>query len=56
MVHGCMVYTERAGTASVLRGTSHAATNAVNTPLGWIFNTRYTQTTTTTKTAVTHLE
>ena len=33
MVHGCMVYTERAGMAAV--GTNHV--NAVRTPLRWIF-------------------
>ena len=32
MVHGCMVYTERAETAAVSGGTSH-----VSTPLRWIF-------------------
>ena len=32
MVHGCMEYTERAETAAVSRGTSHAS--AVSTPLG----------------------
>ena len=35
MVHGCMVYTERAETAAVPCGTSHAM--AVSTPLRWIF-------------------
>ena len=30
MVHGCMVYTERAEMAAVSRGTSHAS--AVSTP------------------------
>ena len=35
MVHGCMVYTERAEMAAVSCGTSHA--NAVSTPLRWIF-------------------
>ena len=35
MVHGCMVYTERAETAAVSRGTSHIS--AVSTPLCWIF-------------------
>ena len=35
MVHGCMVYTDRADTAAVSRGTSHAS--AVSTPLRWIF-------------------
>ena len=35
MVHGCMVYTERAETAAVSCGTSHAS--AVSTRLRWIF-------------------
>ena len=35
MVHGCMVYTERAETAPDSCGTSHAS--AVSTPLRWIF-------------------
>ena len=35
MLHGCMVYTERAQMAAVSRGTSHAS--AVGTPLRWIF-------------------
>ena len=35
MVHGCMVYTERAEMAAVSCGTSHAS--AVTTPLRWIF-------------------
>ena len=35
MVHGCMVYTERAETAAVSCGTTHAS--AVSTPLRWIF-------------------
>ena len=35
MVHGCMVYTERAEMAAVSCGTGHA--NAVSTPLRWIF-------------------
>ena len=35
MVHGCMVYTERAEMAAVSCGTSHAI--AVSTPLRWIF-------------------
>ena len=35
MVHGGMVYTERAETAAVSRGTSHVS--AVSTPLRWIF-------------------
>ena len=35
MVNGCMVYTERAETAAVLCGTSHAS--AVGTPPRWIF-------------------
>ena len=40
MVHGYMVYTERAETAAISRGTSHAS--AVSTPLQWIFkNMRY---------------
>ena len=34
MVHGCMVYTERAEMAAVSCGTSHAS--AVSTPLQWI--------------------
>ena len=34
-VRGCMVYTERAETAAVSCGTSHAG--AVSTPLRWIF-------------------
>ena len=33
-MHGCMVYTERAETAAVSCGTSHAS--AVSTPLRWI--------------------
>ena len=48
MVHGCMVYTERAEMAAVSCGTSHAS--AVSTPLRWIFKkTRY-------KKLVTHVE
>ena len=35
MVHGCMVYTERAEMAAVSCGTSHAS--AVSTPLRQIF-------------------
>ena len=35
MVNACMVYTERAETAAVSCGTSHAS--AVSTPLRWIF-------------------
>ena len=35
MVRGCLVYTERAETATVLCGTSHAST--VSTPLRWVF-------------------
>ena len=35
MVHGCMVYTERAETAAVSCGTSHAS--AVSIPFWWIF-------------------
>ena len=35
MVHGCIVYTERAETAADSCGTSHAS--AVSTPLRWIF-------------------
>ena len=35
IVHGCMVYTERAETAAVSCGTSHSS--AVSTPLMWIF-------------------
>ena len=35
MVHGCMVYTERAETAAVSRGTSHVS--VVSTQLGWMF-------------------
>ncbi len=35
MVHGCMVYTERAELAAVSCGTSQAS--AVSTPLRWIF-------------------
>ena len=35
MVHGCMVYTERAQMAAVSCGTSLAS--AVSTPLRWIF-------------------
>ena len=35
MVHGCMVYTERAEPAAVSCGTSHAS--VVSTPLRWIF-------------------
>ena len=34
IVHGCMVYTERAEMAAVSCGTSHAS--AVSTPLWWI--------------------
>ena len=34
MVHGCMVYTERAEMAAVFCGTSN--TSAVSTPLRWI--------------------
>ena len=34
MVHGCMLYTERAEMAAVSCGTSHAS--AVSTPLRWI--------------------
>ena len=48
MVHGCMVYTERAQMAAVSCGTSHAS--AVSTPLRWILKkTRY-------KKLVTHIE
>ena len=47
MVHGCMVYTERAERAAVSCGTSHAG--AVITPLRWISKTRY-------KKLVTHVE
>ena len=39
MVHGCMVYTERAVTAAVSCGTSHAS--AVSTPLRWTVKTHY---------------
>ena len=40
MVHGCMVYTERAETAAVSRGTSHVTTkHSRSTPLGSIFKT-----------------
>ena len=46
-VHGCMVYTERAETAAVSCGTSHAS--AVSRPLWWILKTRY-------KKLVTHVE
>ena len=35
VVHGCIVYTERAKTAADSCGTSHAS--AVSTPLRWIF-------------------
>ena len=35
MVHGCMVYTERAKTAAVSCGTSHVS--AVSTPPRWRF-------------------
>ena len=35
MVHGCVVYTERAEQAAVSCGTSHVS--AVSTPLRWIF-------------------
>ena len=35
MLHGCMVYTERAEMAAVSCGSSHAS--AVSTPLRWIF-------------------
>ena len=35
MVHGCMIYTDRAEMAAVSRGTSHAS--AVSTPIRWIF-------------------
>jgi len=38
MVHGCMVYTERAETAAVSCSTSHAI--AVSTPLRWIFKNK----------------
>ena len=38
MVHGCMVYTERAEMVAVSCGTSHAS--AVSTPLWWIFQKR----------------
>ena len=38
MVHGCTVYTERAETAAVSWGTSHAS--AVSTPLRWILKKR----------------
>ena len=38
MVHGCMVYTERAETAAVSCGTSHAS--VVSTPLRWIVENR----------------
>ena len=37
MVHGFMVYTERAEKAAVSCGTSHAIASAVNTPLWRIF-------------------
>jgi len=47
MVHGCMVYTERAKMAADSCGTSHAS--AVHTPLWWIFKTRN-------KKLVTHVE
>ena len=47
MVHGCMVYTERAEMAAVSCGTSHAS--AVSTPLRWILETRY-------ENLVTHVE
>ena len=47
IVHGCMVYTERAETAVVLCGTSHAS--AVSTPVRWVFKTSY-------KKLVTHVE
>ena len=42
--HGssCMVYTERAETAAVSRGTSHVTAKRRYTPLRWIFKTRYT--------------
>ena len=39
MVHSCAVYTERAETAAVSCGTSHAG--AVSAQLRWIFITRY---------------
>ena len=48
MVHGCMVYTDRAETAAVARGASHAS--AVNTPLRLIFKN------TLLKAIVTHVE
>ena len=35
VVHGCMMYTERARMAAVSHGTSHVS--AVSTPLWWIF-------------------
>ena len=35
IVHGCMVYTERAEMVAVSCGPNHAS--AVNTPLRWIF-------------------
>ena len=41
MLHGCMVYTERAETAAVSCGTSHAS--AVNTPLRLILKNGYTK-------------
>ena len=50
MVHGCMVYTERAETTAVSCGTSHAS--AVSTPLRWIFKKRAMKK----KELVTHVE
>ena len=35
MVHGCMVYTERADMAAVSCGTCHAS--ALSAPLRWMF-------------------
>ena len=48
MVHGSMVYTERAEMAAVSCGTSHAS--AVSTPLRWMFKKRAV------KKLVTHVE
>ena len=50
MVHGCMVYTERAEMAAVSCGTSHAS--AVSTPLRSIFKTKLKSY----ETLVTHVE
>ena len=53
VVHGCMVYTERAEMAAVSCGTSHAIT--VSTPLRWILKNK-TTTKTRYKKLFTHVE